>query len=661
MTTPRIASSRPLRRLAILLGTLAAVAVPASAADATVYCVHYPDCPAAGVAKDTLQDAVVAADSDGAHDTVRVGPGVFASPDSYPVQPVDILGSGIGATEVDNNHGQLTSGIYLKNAGSRVADLNVRLTANRQTGINLDPGASAQNVKVTASHSLTQEIGLAPDTGSDMKSVVVDLGNDLSSEAIHDFGGATLSDSTLTAGLGIGPDSNGTIVRRVTVRATIPLYVIGGTLNIANALLLPHPDDPQSPNFMGAEVKNGNAGENALLNAADVTIVGGGAGIGVEAWSNTSVNTGASTANVQGAIIRGVAHSLYRVGKSITETADLTIDHSAYAASTIGDGNGNGALTQGVGNLTYGPDPNFVNPAAGDYRLRFDSPLLDKGPPTQPLSGDDPDLGGRSRVRDSDGSGGAVRDIGAFEYQRLAPTAAFTVQPAVAHLGQATAFDAAPSSDPDGDPLSFAWTFGDGATGSGGGTSHTFGTPGSYQTILIATDATGLTATATHAASIDAPAPAPAPAPASGAGSASPPALALNGLSQSARSWLERKPISRATRTRRLPVGTTFGFNLSQSARVRFAFTQKLGGRKVSGKCVPQSARNAGKPRCQRTVTAGTLSFAAHVGANRVRFQGRVSSGKKLKPGRYTLAATATNTAGQRSLPRQLSFTIVKP
>jgi hypothetical protein len=94
---------------------------------------------------------------------------------------------------------------------------------------------------------------------------------------------------------------------------------------------------------------------------------------------------------------------------------------------------------------------------------------------------------------------------------------------------------------------------------------------------------------------------------------------------------------------------------------VRFAFTQKLGGRKVSGKCVPQSARNAGKPRCQRTVTAGTLSFAAHVGANRVRFQGRVSSGKKLKPGRYTLAATATNTAGQRSLPRQLSFTIVKP
>ncbi|MEX2105529.1 MAG: hypothetical protein WD810_01385 [Solirubrobacterales bacterium] len=34
-----------------------------------------------------------------------------------------------------------------------------------------------------------------------------------------------------------------------------------------------------------------------------------------------------------------------------------------------------------------------------------------------PLAGDDPDLSGRSRVRDSDGNGTAVRDIGAGERQ----------------------------------------------------------------------------------------------------------------------------------------------------------------------------------------------------------------------------------------------------
>src|SRR5205823_2961782 len=132
-------------------------------------------------------------------------------------------------------------------------------------------------------------------------------------------------------------------------------------------------------------------------------------------------------------------------------------------------------------NLTNGPDPSFVNPAAGDYRLRFDSPLLDKGPPTQPLSNDDPDLGGRSRVRDSDGNGSAVRDIGAYEYQRLAPAAMFALAPATTALGAGTGFDAAGSADPDGDPISLAWGFGDGTSGSGAQTSHLFAAPGSYQ------------------------------------------------------------------------------------------------------------------------------------------------------------------------------------
>jgi hypothetical protein len=33
---------------------------------------------------------------------------------------------------------------------------------------------------------------------------------------------------------------------------------------------------------------------------------------------------------------------------------------------------------------------------------------------------------------------------------------------------------------------------------------------------------------------------------------------------------------------------------------------------------------------------------------------------KKLKQGRYTLVITATNSAGVRSAPKSLSFTIVK-
>ena len=91
---------------------------------------------------------------------------------------------------------------------------------------------------------------------------------------------------------------------------------------------------------------------------------------------------------------------------------------------------------------------------------------------------------------------------------------------------------------------------------------------------------------------------------------------------------------------------------------MRFAFTQKQPGRNVRGRCVARTSKNVGKPACTRTVTVGALSFAAGAGSHKVRFQGRTSKHNKLKPGRYTLIITATNTAGQRATAR-LTFTIV--
>jgi hypothetical protein len=75
---------------------------------------------------------------------------------------------------------------------------------------------------------------------------------------------------------------------------------------------------------------------------------------------------------------------------------------------------------------------------------------------------------------------------------------------------------------------------------------------------------------------------------------------------------------------------------------------------------VAQTNRNKHKPKCKRIVTVATLNFTGHAGANTVRFQGRISSHQKLRPGRYTLVITATNSAGQRSSPHSLTFTIVK-
>lgn len=132
----------------------------------------------------------------------------------------------------------------------------------------------------------------------------------------------------------------------------------------------------------------------------------------------------------------------------------------------------------------------------------------------------------------------------------------------------------------------------------------------------------------------------------------------VTGLRQSATKWRERNKLAQISK-KKPPLGTTFAFSLNEPAAVRLAFTRPAAGRKVSKKCVPVSKKNRKKRKCTRTVLVGTLAFNAHAGANRVRFAGRLSATKKLKPGRYTLTVTATS-AGLRSTPRSLNFTIAK-
>ena len=104
----------------------------------------------------------------------------------------------------------------------------------------------------------------------------------------------------------------------------------------------------------------------------------------------------------------------------------------------------------------------------------------------------------------------------------------------------------------------------------------------------------------------------------------------------------------------------------ADSARIRvraasFSFRHTAIGRRVSGKCVPKTRRNAGKAHCTRVLSDGSLRFQVPAGASNLRFEGRISATRKLKPGRYTVQVTATSTSGKTSLPRARSFTIVAP
>ncbi len=134
---------------------------------------------------------------------------------------------------------------------------------------------------------------------------------------------------------------------------------------------------------------------------------------------------------------------------------------------------------------------------------------------------------------------------------------------------------------------------------------------------------------------------------------------ALTRVAQSHSVWREGKALAiLAGRTkRRLPVGTKFSFALNEAASVSLTFTQKVGGRKVKGRCRTQTKKNRKLRACRRVVTRGTLSRVAHSGGNVLSFQGRISPSRTLKPGRYTVIIAA-RAAGKVSAPKRLRFTI---
>ncbi|RFA14645.1 cell surface protein [Subtercola boreus] len=63
-------------------------------------------------------------------------------------------------------------------------------------------------------------------------------------------------------------------------------------------------------------------------------------------------------------------------------------------------------------------------------------------------------------------------------------------------------FSGAASTDSDGTIASYAWTFGDGQTGTGKTVSHGYGAAGTYTATLVVTDNSGATATATQSVTV---------------------------------------------------------------------------------------------------------------------------------------------------------------
>jgi PKD domain len=618
-------------------GVVAALAGP-GLASASIYCVGSPGgaCDVSKIGTGAgLQDALTEADQSPDADVVRIGPGTYTGSFLYSASSeVDIQGSG-AATVIQGTGQDAALNVIASGSASVVSDLTIRMASvpdpELATGLRIGDGA-ADNLRVENPGNSNGD-GVVLHPGGDLVGSAIHVG---AARGIGTSGGAShheVRDVYVAAALGVAALDGTWNLERVEISARRNAVQSNTTTNLRNSLV----------RVSGVEGKVTTAIEQlgpGALTAENVTIQGG----PHLTYGVSSVIQGAGTAavNVESSIVTGAHTSSFARYAAAGGSANIVVGHSNFAPpdqSQVDAGKGPGVFQQTPNGTNTNLEPKFVDALVTlesptvDLRLRHDSPLIDKG---EPGGAQGWDAAREARVVDGEGAGDAVRDMGAYEYQRRAPTAAIASPAGVFAVGTPVAFSAQGSSDPDpGDALAYGWSFGDGTSGSGAETTHAYEAGGPHTVTLTVSDPTGLTATATSALLVDAP-PAP-PMPGPGPADTIAPSISAVSLTPSV-----FRVDARAAAARLVPRGTRVRFTLSEAARVRFAIRRGLRAR-------------------GRWVAFGRFERQASAGRNAVRFSGRLRLGgrtRSLPPGRYRLTLVATDSAGNRSAAKRLPFRI---
>lgn len=652
-----------MRREAIHLACAAALllvpALAASPAAAAVYCVA----PASGCAGGSFADlpsALAQAQVNAGPDEVRLGATTYSTATGFryadggsSTNSLTLAGAGRGATTLTRTTG---GGILILsgNARNTVGDLRFHLVRGDSSSGSLGlQGGSADVIRVDVDAdpavANSEGIQVAPGSVHDVRVSMATSGGTMGFVGGGPSATDGVFDSSVVADRAIQLFA-GSLMRTRVVGGQLGIQQQSGTIDDVSVRLA----GSALSTGIGLLSATGLADSGGTVTARHLTIVGDGQprSVGVAVFAAGGV-FGALVEGVElrNAIVRGVASGFQRVGTpgspASMGTANLSILYSDVAAGvSVQSGPGTGPDLSDPRNVDV--DPRFVDLAAGDLRLRGGSPAIDAGDPaglgvSEPLT----DLGGDLRLVDGNGDGVARQDMGAFEYQRRAPvlTSASAAPPSAAS-GAPVAF-AATASDPDGDPVTLAWQFDDGATAAGANVAHAFASAGAHLATVTATDSAGVQASAQVRVAI------------AGGGSASSGRLTGLSLAPVAFRPAAGGPSATAARKRRRAsspaTGATVTFKLDASGTVDFTFQLAAGGRKVRGRCAAPRRANRGARRCPRLLAVrGSFTRTGAAGTTRFHFSGRVG-GRALAPGAYRLVGSGGG------VERHAAFTIKRP
>jgi hypothetical protein len=352
-----------------------------------------------------------------------------------------------------------------------------------------------------------------------------------------------------------------------------------------------------------------------------VTIVGTGDGqSGVKLRSNAgAASTGSIEVEVDNTLVwlPGVATNELTCEEA--PTADLPVQFLVSYSLAADLNTPDCAIT--AGDMTTGT-PTFVDFDGGDYRPAPGSPVIDAGDPSTAYRPFD-FWGGVRFIDGGDLDGSGDIDIGAGEYQNYAPNKPeATASPTTVTVGSSVTFSAT-GSDPNNQPLTFSWEFGEGGSADGATTTRTYAVPGTYKAKAIASDGSLTRASAWVDVTVVAATPPPAPSIILG----KPTAKFKYGKKKS-----KRFAVGTVTSKPRIPVTTNF------AGEFTLTLAKIKGGWTSGKKCVSKKPKK-GKPKRCNLALKGSQKLTLPAGESFLTFGGKWGR-SALPTGKYMLTVS---------------------